>query len=68
MRKIWTPRVGIICKADSALALQRAQCPHEKIPVEKSLDGEEDFLYLVQENPCLGCPQPVCTSGRFSEV
>lgn len=33
-----------MCGADSALALQRAQCPHQKILVGKSLDGEEDFL------------------------
>lgn len=68
MRKVWAPRVGIMCVADSALVLQRAQCPRHKILVGKSLDWEEDFLVSDADNPCLGWPGAGSPSGRFSEV
>lgn len=68
MRKLWAARVGIMYRADSVLALQRAQCPHQEIPVGKSLDGKEDFLVSDAGKPLLGWPEPVCPSGRFSEV
>lgn len=68
MRKVWAPRVGIMCMADSALALQRAQCPHENILEGKSLDGQEDFLESDAGNPCLGWPETVHPSERFSEL
>lgn len=60
-RKVWAPRVGIMCMADSALALQRAQCPHQKILVGRSLDGEEDFLVSATEKPLLA---RTCVSFR----
>lgn len=68
MRKVWAPRVGIMCMADSALALHRAQCPQQKTPVGKSLGEDGDFLCLIQEKPCLGWPEPVCPSGSCSEA
>lgn len=59
---------GIMCMADSALALHRAQCPQQKTPGGKSLGEDGDFPCLIQEKPCLGWPEPVCPPGSCSEA